>query len=119
MGSLGEQSTRQVLHPDCPRPAGTRARNRVVGPCRQRQRSPGFTVVVVFTLALGIGANTAIFSLFDALLLRPLPVRDPTRLVLFSAGSSEGTRTSDPPPTGPWELFSSEAYAFLQQQPLP
>jgi predicted permease len=44
-------------------------------------RSPGFTSVVVITLALGIGANTAIFSLVDTLMLRSLPVRQPERLV--------------------------------------
>ena len=44
-------------------------------------RNPGFTVVIVLTLALGIGANTAIFSLIDALMLRWLPVRNPQELV--------------------------------------
>ena len=57
---------------------------------RQIRRSPGFTAVTVLTLALGIGANTAIFLLTYSLLLKSLPVPDPGQLVRYSAFSKDG-----------------------------
>jgi predicted permease len=57
---------------------------------RAMLRSPGITVVALLSLALGIGANTAIFSLIDAVMLRSLPVKDPSRLVLFGNGLDWG-----------------------------
>ena len=54
---------------------------------RRSLRSPGFTAVVALILALGIGATTALFSIFNSLMLRPLPVRNPESLALLLNGS--------------------------------
>src|SRR5262250_2451732 len=55
---------------------------------RMLLKTPGFTLAAALSLALGIGANTAIFSLIDAVLLKSLPVREPEKLVFF--GKCEG-----------------------------
>jgi putative ABC transport system permease protein len=62
---------------------------------RMLKKNPGFTVLSVFTLGLGIGANTAIFSVGNAALLRSLPYKEPNRLVyVWSAEKARGINQS-------------------------
>ena len=82
---------------------------------RQLRNAPGFTLTAVLTLALGIGANTAIFTLVDGLLRRSLPVADPSRLYRVGDQGTccfyEGFESDN----GDYDLFPYDLYLQLQQ----
>ncbi|MCU1259597.1 MAG: hypothetical protein JWO80_2482, partial [Bryobacterales bacterium] len=78
---------------------------------RMMRRNPGFSAVAVLSLALGIGANTAIFSIVDAVLLRWLPVKNPQELVVIATLNRDGTpgvSTSYPD----YEAFRDRNHSF-------
>ena len=81
---------------------------------RAMMRTKGITIVALLSLALGIGANTAIFSLLDAVMLRSLPVEKPGELVLFGDGRAAGS--TDGLPSGSMRLFSYPFYREISQK---
>ncbi len=76
---------------------------------RTLRRNPGFAAIAVLSLALGIGANTAIFGVMDAVMLRLLPVRDPGRLVFVRTA---GTAGRDGPPYPYFELLRDQSKSY-------
>src|SRR5215203_4724333 len=95
---------------------------------RMLLKQKGLTAVALLSLALGIGANTALFSIVDAMLLKMLPVKEPERLVLFrsvaprefSVGSYNGSSNTDPD-TGQRTMtsFAFQSYQRMREQPGP
>src|ERR1700761_7539839 len=83
---------------------------------RQMRRSPGFVVTAVLTLALGVGANTAVYSLLDQALLRSLPVSKPEQLVVLSAPGKAWSGHSGDHGAGEEKSFSYPMYRDLRDQ---
>ena len=81
---------------------------------RQLRKTPGFTATVVVTLALGIGANAAIFTLMDGLMMRSLPVADPKTLVRLG-DTSDCCVNGGAVENGSYALFSTETYERLRK----
>jgi len=81
---------------------------------RQLRKSPGFTLTVVITLALGIGANTAIFTLVQGILLRSLPVNDPSRLYRIGDRNDCCYYNGFENDNGDFDLFSYDLYLRLK-----
>ncbi len=79
---------------------------------RSLRRNPGFVAVACVTLAIGIGANTAVFSLFEALMLRALPVERPGELAILGPGAISRISMSDRPQQ---EVFSFAQYQALRR----
>ena len=71
---------------------------------RRSARDPGFALVAIGVLALGIGANTAMFSLVDAVLLKPLPFPEPERIVrVWEAPTPTAINSTTPPTSCDWK----------------
>ncbi|MEI9981023.1 MAG: ABC transporter permease [Edaphobacter sp.] len=81
---------------------------------RQLRKTPGFTVTVLLTLALGIGANAAIFTLVNSVLLKKLPVADPKMLV-HVGGNNDCCVSGGPKDDGDYGLFSTDTYQQLKK----
>src|SRR5262249_50109034 len=82
---------------------------------RMLMKKPGFTIVAVITLALGIGANSAIFSIVNSLLLRPLPYRDSERLAIIWTHSPGANVAQDWPSPGQFSAIKSSQNSVFEE----
>src|SRR5277367_2300224 len=82
---------------------------------RQLRKSPGFALTAIITLALGVGANTAIFTLVQGILLRPLPVADPSRLYRVGDLTDCCYDTGFENDNGDFDLFPYDLYLHLKE----
>src|SRR6202789_1323214 len=84
---------------------------------RRLRKSPAFTLIAIISLALGIGANTAIFTLVQGILLRSLPVADPAQLYRIGDKGQccvDGGFPEDAAQSGDFSIFSTDLYLYLK-----
>jgi hypothetical protein len=104
--SGGIEAAKEVYRDQLRLPAVERTLRTFRHASRGLRRSPGFVLAVIVSLGLGVGANTALFAVIEAILLRPLPFRAPEELVTIGSRGAEGTN---------WRLMSLDINAWTER----